>query len=149
MPSKELTRLLGLGEYQVVCIEEETDDEVTLFIEPVHPSPFCSGCGQACLLVHSTEERKVRHLDAFHRRCFLRFDVRFVRCPHCGLKAEVNELVEARKRSTKAGASGQAGGTRAGGTRAGGGQGGGGQGGRSGGGKSGGSSGGSEGKAGG
>jgi len=102
MPSKELTRLLGLRKYQVVCIDEETDEDVTLFIEPVHPHPICSGCGQGCFFVHSTEERKVRHLDVCHRRCFLRFDVRFVHCPRCGLKTELNDLVASRKRSTKA-----------------------------------------------
>lgn len=102
MPNKELTRLLGLGEYQVVCIDEETDETVTLFIEPVHTGPVCSGCGQGCLFVHSTEERTVRHLDVFHRQCLLRFDVRFVCCPRCGLRAEANDLVAARKRSTKA-----------------------------------------------
>jgi transposase len=102
MPSKELTRLLDLGEYRVVNIDEETDEAVTLFIESVHPHPVCPGCGQACLFVHSTEDRTVRHLDAFHRRCYLRFDVRFIRCPNCGLKAEANDLVASRKRSTKA-----------------------------------------------
>ena len=102
MPSMELTRLLGLGEYRVVCIDEETDEAVTLFIEPVHRHPVCPGCGQGCLFVHSTEDRTVRHLNAFHRRCYLRFEVRFVHCPRCGLQAEANDLVAARKRSTKA-----------------------------------------------
>jgi len=102
MPSKELTRLLGLREYQVVCIDEETEKGLTLFIEPVHPGPICPVCGQGCLFVHSTEDRTVRHLDAFHRRCFLRFEVRYIRCPRCGLQAEANDLVASRKRSTKA-----------------------------------------------
>lgn len=102
MPQRELTRLLGFGEYQVVCLEEETEETVTLFIEPVHPLPICSECGQGCLFVHSTEERTVRHLDAFHRRCYLRFAVRFVRCSRCGLRVESNALVAPRKRSTKA-----------------------------------------------
>ena len=102
MPSKEITRLLDLREYRVVCIDEETEQTVTLFIEPTHAHPICSGCGQICLFVHSTEDRTVRHLDAFHRRSFLRFEVRFVRCPRCGLKVETNDLVAPRKRSTKA-----------------------------------------------
>ena len=102
MPSKELTRLLGLRKYQVACIDDESDEAVTLFIEPVHSRPICPGCGQGCLFVHSTEARTVRHLDVFHRRCYLRFEVRIVQCPRCGLRTEANDLVASRKRGTKA-----------------------------------------------
>ena len=44
MPSKEIAQLLDLREYRVVCIDEETEQTVTLFIEPTHPHPICSGC---------------------------------------------------------------------------------------------------------
>jgi transposase len=86
----------------VLCIAEETDSEVVIAIETKSATPVCSGCGQGCLFIHSTEEREVRHLDAFHRRCRLRFDVRYVRCERCGLCVEHNPLVAPRKRSTRA-----------------------------------------------
>jgi len=100
--NKELTRLLDIWEYQVVCIDDENEHEVTLFVEPTRRYPICPKCRQACLFVHSTEERTVRHLDAFHRRCFLRFEVRYLRCQTCGVHAEANDLVASRKRTTKA-----------------------------------------------
>lgn len=101
MPSSELTRILGLKEYQVRCLDEESETAVTLFVEPTYHHPICPGCGQGCLFIHSTEERTVRHLNAFHRRCNLRFEVRFVQCPRCGLRAEAIPFVDPKKRSTK------------------------------------------------
>ena len=102
MPTDQLTRLLDLGGYRVLGIAEESATEVIIAIEAMNDTPICSGCGQGCLFVHSTEEREVRHLDAFQRRCRLRFDVRYVRCERCGLRVELNPLVAPRKRSTRA-----------------------------------------------
>ncbi len=69
MPAADLTRLLRLEGYEVRCIDEEDDDSVTLFVDPLGRYPVCSGCGQCCMFVHATEERTVRHLDVCERRC--------------------------------------------------------------------------------
>lgn len=102
MPADYLTRLLDLGGYKALGIVTESSTEVVIAVEPEQAMPICSGCGQPCSAVHSTQERTVRHLDAFHRRCHLCFDVRFVQCQSCGVRAEQNPLIAPRKRSTKA-----------------------------------------------
>jgi len=100
--NEDLTRLLAIDKYNVVGIEEEDEEQVTLFLEPDWRHPICPECGQSCMFIHSREERRVRHLDVFHRRCWLKFEVRYIRCPYCGLHAEAHWVAEPRKRTTQA-----------------------------------------------
>lgn len=102
MLADDLSRLLGIDGYRVQGLEDETEESVTLFVVPEARLPFCPKCGQGCLSVHSTEERTVRHLDAFHRPSYLRFETRMVDCATCGQGAERIDFIDPRKRSTKA-----------------------------------------------
>jgi transposase len=81
---------------------ELTDEEVHIDLGRRTPWPVCSGCGRRCKSVHSASERIVRHLDVFHRRCFLHFEQSLVQCKYCGVKAESNQLVDPFKRGSKA-----------------------------------------------
>ena len=102
MLADDISRLLGVKGYRVQGLEDETEESVTLFVVPEARLPFCPRCGQGCLDVHSTEERTVRHLDAFHRPSFLRFETRIVACATCGQGAEKIGFIDPQKRSTKA-----------------------------------------------
>jgi len=98
----ELTRLLRLDGMVVESIVSETDSDVYLAVGTARGTPVCRNCGRACLLVHSTRTRTVRHLDAFLRRTWLVFYSRLVDCLTCGIGAEAFTFVAPGKRTSVA-----------------------------------------------
>jgi len=57
----------------------------------VHPRwriPRCSGCGRKVRSGYDCRGRRWRHLDLGGMQLFLRYDLRRVRCKHCGVRVE-------------------------------------------------------------
>lgn len=50
--------------------------------------PICSGCGQACSLVHDTNKRSIRERDMVGYQVWLEVPIRRVRCATCGPRVE-------------------------------------------------------------
>ena len=48
----------------------------------------CSSCGQVCRASHDRVMCRWRHLDLGAQRCFIRCELRRVKCPDCGVRVE-------------------------------------------------------------
>jgi transposase len=85
-------RLLGLEGVRVVGVEvEEHAGRRQLVVRVARPARrrmACSGCGQVVGCVYDRSLRRWRHLDLLGARCVLVGEVRRVRCPACGVRAE-------------------------------------------------------------
>jgi transposase len=55
---------------------------------PAHRIPRCSGCHRKCHHVHDRKRRRWRDLNMLDTKAFLVGEVRRVRCPRCGVRAE-------------------------------------------------------------
>lgn len=83
-----LNQLLGIKYTRVVGIEF---DEYGLIaeVEPTTRVPRCGGCGACVKRVKDRRSRKWRHLDLAGMHCSLRYVLRRVSCPRCGVTAEM------------------------------------------------------------
>lgn len=83
-----LNQLLGIKYTRVVGVEF---DEYGLIaeVEPTTRVPRCGGCGACVKRVKDRRSRKWRHLDLAGMHCSLRFVLRRVSCPRCGVTAEM------------------------------------------------------------
>jgi len=81
-----LTRLLGLENVRVRGAEFE-GDTLVIDVRPTWKRARCSGCG-AKSPAYDQRERRWRHLDVAGVRCELRYSIRRVQCPKCGVKVE-------------------------------------------------------------
>lgn len=80
-----------------------TTDSLSLRLKPGSSClPFCSGCGQATLLIHDVSWRRVRERDLFGYRVWLDVPVRRVRCPSCGTRREQIRWLAGRRQLTHA-----------------------------------------------
>jgi transposase len=80
--------LLGL-QHTIVSGFEFTAQELRVDVRPATCSPCCSGCGRRCKRVYDSRERFWRHLDVVGLRVVLRYRLRRVDCPCCGVTSEL------------------------------------------------------------
>lgn len=100
-----ITELLGIQGWEVVeegLFKEDELGEVTLSMARCADTGYCcAGCGQLFLVAYDHQEpRVVRDLDAWGRRCYLRFSPARVACPDCGVHTEALDWIESRERHT-------------------------------------------------
>lgn len=62
---------------------------VMLQVAPTTTVPRCSGCGCRVHAVHDSRARNWRHLDACGMEVLLRYTLRRVQCPRCGVVIEM------------------------------------------------------------
>lgn len=82
-----LRRLLGIEHLRVLGAEFE-EDTLVIDVAPAWHRGRCSCCG-AKAPGHDRRERRWRHLDVGGVRCELRYSLRRVSCPTCGVKVEM------------------------------------------------------------
>jgi transposase len=80
--------LLGL-KGTIVSAFEFTTSELLVDVRPAARSPYCVGCGGRCKRVYDSRERLWRHLDVVGLRVVLRYRLRRVDCPRCGVTSEL------------------------------------------------------------
>ena len=84
-----LGEIFGLKQTRIL---EATFDDLGLVID-VAPStrvPYCSSCERRVRVVHDRYEgRRWRHLDLAALRVWLRYTIRRVDCPRCGVVVEL------------------------------------------------------------
>lgn len=84
-----LASILALKKTRVVAVHLEPEGLV-LDVTPTTRVPCCSGCIKRVHAVHDTYEgRRWRHLDVAGMRLWLRYEIRRVRCPRCGVTVEL------------------------------------------------------------
>ncbi len=83
-----LVRILGIKYTRVVAVQFE-DDGLLLDIAPSTRQPRCSGCGRVVRAVYDGRERRWRHLDVAGMVTSLRYRLRRVTCPRCGVCVEM------------------------------------------------------------
>ena len=80
-----LTELLGLDDFQVVGYEiHEPEELLIVFCVVKHDAAVCPGCHKVSDHPHEYKRRIKRDLSAFGLRCYLEYDHRRFKCPHCG-----------------------------------------------------------------
>jgi transposase len=78
-----------LNKTRIVAVQLEAEG-VLLDVAPSTRVPRCSACYKAVHGVHDRYEgRRWRHLDIAGMRVWLRYTIRRVRCPHCGVTVEL------------------------------------------------------------
>jgi transposase len=79
-----LTALLGLEDFNVVGYEIHKHEGVLiLFCVVKHDVAICPNCHWISGAVHEYQRRVKRDLPAFGLRCYLEYDHRRFKCPHC------------------------------------------------------------------
>jgi transposase len=86
--------LLALQSTRV--LEFEFDDEgLVIDVAPTNTVPRCGECGRKVRGVYDRRERRWRHLDLGGIKTELRYELRRVRCPKCGVRVEAVPWAEA------------------------------------------------------
>jgi transposase len=80
--------LLGL-KHTIVSGFEFTASDMRVDVRPAARSPFCAGCGRRCERLYDSRERSWRHLDFGGIQVLLRYWLRRVDCPRCGVTSEL------------------------------------------------------------
>ncbi len=84
-----LARILALKQTRIRGVQQEPEGLV-LDVTPSTRVPICSGCFKRVRAVHDRYEgRRWRHLDVAGMRLWLRYEIRRVRCPRCGVTVEL------------------------------------------------------------
>lgn len=84
-----LARILALKQTRIRGVQQEPEGLV-LDVTPSTRVPICSWCFKRVRAVHdSYEGRRWRHLDVAGMRLWLRYEIRRVRCPRCGVTVEL------------------------------------------------------------
>lgn len=89
-----LATILGLKKTKVIDVSIEGDGIVAR-VAPQASVPYCSSCGRAVHQVHDNRLRDWRHLDLGGMKLSLRYALRRVKCPHCGVCVEMVPWAEA------------------------------------------------------
>lgn len=96
-----LARILALKQTRILDVHLEPEGLV-LDAAPTTRVPICSGCCKRVHAVHDTYEgRRWRHLDVAGMRLWLRYEIRRVRCPRCGVTVELVPWAEAQSWFTR------------------------------------------------
>jgi transposase len=82
-----LTKLLAIEQTQVVDVTL-TERGLLADVKPTTRLPRCTGCGRKVRGTYDRRERKWRHLDLAGIPFTLRYEVRRVNCPRCGILVE-------------------------------------------------------------
>jgi transposase len=82
-----LSKILGLKATRIRGVTCE-DDGLIVDVVPATRVGRCSGCMCRVRAVHDRRERKWRHLDVGPYRVWLRYSLRRVDCPRCGVVVE-------------------------------------------------------------
>lgn len=83
-----LARIVGIKYTRVAAVQFE-DDGLLLDVAPCTRQPRCSGCGRVVRAVYDGRERRWRHLDMAGMVTSLRYRLRRVDCPRCGVCVEM------------------------------------------------------------
>jgi transposase len=95
-----LSTVLGLPQTRVVGVEF-TEYGVVVDVKPATRVPRCSGCFYTAPKVYDRRVRLWRHRDLAGMYMQLRYSLRRVRCPHCGIKVELVPWAEPRSWFTR------------------------------------------------
>jgi len=82
-----LRSLLGLEETRVLNASFDNDGLV-VDVAPAWRRGRCSSCGECCPGYDRDRGRRWRHLDVAGMLLHLRYDIRRIKCPRCGVKVE-------------------------------------------------------------
>lgn len=82
-----LRSLLGLEDTRVLDVSFDVEGLV-VDVAPTWRVARCSECGEACPGYDRDRDRRWRHLDLAGMQLHLRYDIRRVRCPRCGIRVE-------------------------------------------------------------
>ena len=83
-----LTILLGFKKTRVTGFGFSAGGLV-LDVEPKTRTPYCAGCGRSVRAVYDRRARRWRHLDFAGMAVWLRYVIRRVDCPRCGVTTEL------------------------------------------------------------
>lgn len=83
-----LNNLLGIKQTRVVGMFFD-DDGLVIDVLPTTRAAWCSCCGRRVREIHDARERYWRHLDLGGMKWHLRYRLRRVRCPRCGVTVEM------------------------------------------------------------
>lgn len=83
-----LSRILGIKHTRVIDLSF-TQTAVVASVKPTTRAPRCSGCGRQVRAIYDSRERSWRHLDLAGMRLELRYQLRRVDCPRCGVVVEL------------------------------------------------------------
>jgi transposase len=83
-----LTTILGIKHTRVEAVAFD-DHGVVADISPTTTIPRCSGCGCRVRKGYDKRPRSWRHLDLAGMRLTLRYTLRRVNCPRCGVRVEM------------------------------------------------------------
>lgn len=82
-------KILGLKRTRICSVTVE-DEGIFVDVKPTTRVPYCSGCGRRVHAVYDRYAgRRWRHLDLASLRVWLRFAIRRVDCPRCGVTVEL------------------------------------------------------------
>jgi transposase len=84
-----LATILGVKQTKVEAVSIDDEGIVVADVAPVLRVPYCSGCFRHVQQVHDRRQRRWRHLDLAGMRLDLRFTLRRVDCPRCGVCVEL------------------------------------------------------------
>lgn len=77
-----LRRSLGFVRLSVLKVDFDESGSLIVQVRP-RGRPRCPQCGRKCPIEETRGPRRWRHLDVFHRTCYLESPVRRVRCRRC------------------------------------------------------------------
>jgi transposase len=84
-----LGKILGLKKTRILGVTID-DVGVVVDVAPTTRLPYCSSCGRRVRAVHDRYEgRRWRHLDLAAFQVWLRYAIRRVNCPRCGVVVEL------------------------------------------------------------
>lgn len=91
--------LLAIQSVRVLGFEFE-DDGMVVDVAPTHRIPRCCDCECKVRSIHDQRPRRWRHLDLGGIKVQLRYTMRRVRCPDCGVRVEAVPWAEPGSRFT-------------------------------------------------
>ena len=83
-----LSTIRGLKHTRVEAVAVD-DQGVVADVAPTTTIPRCSGCGCRVDKCYDKRRRRWRHLDLAGMRLLLRYTIRRVDCPRCGVRVEL------------------------------------------------------------
>jgi transposase len=84
-----LAMILDVKKTKVVKVSIDDVGVIVADVAPTGRIPYCSGCLRPVRAVHDRRERRWRHLDLAGMRLDLRYVLRRVKCPGCGVTVEL------------------------------------------------------------
>jgi transposase len=90
--NNDWTKILGWPGYRVYRSEIDEDAKtLKLWVRRKAGKLVCSGCGRTVAEIAEINEREVRDLSCFEYRATIVVELYRLRCPDCGIKAEIVE----------------------------------------------------------